>query len=114
MRAARSANRSRNPGKCRDCAASTASSINSLAWPFNACDSTRIELRGANVRGDFGMALALGIFGRDACLRLNLTTATLYQATGLSQSESITCRHAVAESTIILVVSGARRLSVSP
>jgi len=47
------------------------------------------------------MALALGIFGRDAHLRLNLTTATLYHATGLSQSESITCRQAVAISTII-------------
>src|SRR5258708_26829878 len=47
------------------------------------------------------MALALGIYSGDVCGRLILTTATPYHATGLSQSESIACRQAVAESTIM-------------
>jgi len=69
---------------------------------------------GSAVRRDFEMALALGIYGCEVCGRLNLTTATPYYATGLSQSESITGRQVVAESTIMPVGSGAQRLSVRP
>src|SRR6266850_2466260 len=96
IRVERKANCSRKPGRCRDCAASTASSINSsacfgVAWCSSALPRWRTG-------GCDGLVFILRIEG--GVRRLKLRGPAHSNPTGESQSESIAAQYRVAKSPI--------------
>src|SRR5260370_31601329 len=96
IRVARNAYCSRKSGRCRDCAASTASSINSSAFLDNPSWNSalpRLVLGTAD-----GSVFILRIDERESPRVSTSEPLLLLHPTGESQCESIACRHAVAKS----------------
>src|ERR1700687_2524875 len=96
MRAARLAKRSRNSGRWRDWAASTASSINASAFWRNGRTGSLVPRRRESEADCLGVALGI-LKSKRTSWRLNLTNSTPYYSTQLSQCESITEDWSVAE-----------------
>src|SRR5258708_10770466 len=95
IRVARSANCSRKSGKCRDCAASTASSINSS--PCRDIGGTDSALARCGVgRGDV-LGLVLRIDDGEAFCVSSCESPLFLNPTGESQCESIAWQHGCCE-----------------
>src|SRR6266446_4560484 len=98
IRVARSANCSRKSGKCRDCAASTASSINSS--PCRDIGSGDSALARFGVRRCDGLVFILRIDDGQALGVSSCESPLFLNPTGESQGESIAWQYDVAKSPI--------------
>src|SRR5438105_3688663 len=103
IRVERRANCSRKSGRWRDCAASTASSINSSACLDVVGDESTLPRRVVECRDS--LALILRIDRGEAPRVANWEALLLSNPTGESQCESIAGPHRVAKSPIAVVLS---------